>query len=251
MLINTVVLFLRDMLPIGLLISLLLAMPGITVKPLLLRVAVTFTVALAIYSYLSHISQLAEGTGFELLKVAFFIGAWIGICAIARVSNDQLHSEHWGLNLLLLGIGIPNSLHFMVYFFSALSSHTDSKLLIGSILGLGISTSIAILLHIFLSTLLKHKLTFHITTWFVAAQTAGIATLLEQIDILPTPHQAWSTTQLVSDESEYGHLLNALLGYEATPSVSYLCVFFIALVTPYLIRRFTASTVYAIDKEAS
>ncbi|MBU2977392.1 FTR1 family iron permease [Alteromonas sp. C1M14] len=251
MLINTVVLFLRDMLPIGLLISLLLAMPGISIKPLLWRLTITLAVALAIYNYLSLISQFAQGTGFELLKVAFFAGAWLGMCAMAWMSHHQGFARHWGLNLLVLGIGVPNSLHFMVYFFSALSSYTDSKLLIGSILGLGISSSIAILLHVVLFTLLKQKFTFPITTWFVAAQTAGIATLFEQIDLLPAPVQAWDTSQLLSDESEYGHLLNALFGYEATPSISYLCVFFIALLLPYVIRHLTPLSVRSIDKEAS
>jgi high-affinity iron transporter len=185
------------------------------------------------YSYLGVISQLAEGAGFELLKSLLLVTAWIGICTLVIFPLSRCYLVSVGITLLVLGIGLPNSLHFMVYFVSELSRNSDSTLLfLGTTIGLGISISIAILLNIALTHFLSHKATFFFTTVFVAAQVANIALLLEQIDILPTPQQVWDSSQIINDNSEYGHLLNALIGYEATPSMSYIMLFIFTLVVP-------------------
>ncbi|MBO7922832.1 FTR1 family iron permease [Alteromonas sp. KS69] len=233
MLINTVVLFLRDTLPIFLLLSVLLALPGVSRLSLVWRIASLLVTAAMTYSYLGVISQLAEGAGFELLKSLLLVTAWIGICTLVIFPLSRCYLVSVGITLLVLGIGLPNSLHFMVYFVSELSRNSDSTLLfLGTTIGLGISISIAILLNIALTHFLSHKATFFFTTVFVAAQVANIALLLEQIDILPTPQQVWDSSQIINDNSEYGHLLNALIGYEATPSMSYIMLFIFTLVVP-------------------
>ena len=233
MLINTVVLILRDTLPIFLLLSVLLALPGVSRLSLVWRIASLLVTAAMTYSYLGVISRLAEGAGFELLKSLLLVTAWIGICTLVIFPLSRCYLVSVGITLLVLGIGLPNSLHFMVYFVSELSRNSDSTLLfLGTTIGLGISISIAILLNIALTHFLSHKATFFFTTVFVAAQVANIALLLEQIDILPTPQQVWDSSQIINDNSEYGHLLNALIGYEATPSMSYIMLFIFTLVVP-------------------
>ena len=233
MLINTVVLFLRDTLPIFLLLSVLLALPGVSRLSLVWRIASLLVTAAMTYSYLGVISQLAEGAGFELLKSLLLVTAWIGICTLVIFPLSRCYLVSVGITLLVLGIGLPNSLHFMVYFVSELSRNSDSTLLfLGTTIGLGISISIAILLNIALTHFVSHKATFCFTTLFVAAQVANIALLLEQIDIFPAPQQVWDSSQIINDNSEYGHLLNALIGYEATPSMSYIMLFIFTLVVP-------------------
>jgi len=113
-------------------------------------------------------------------------------------------------------------------------------LLLGTIIGLGISISIAILLNILLTHFVSKRATYFFATTFVAAQTANIALLLEQTDTFPSPRQLWDSSTIISDNSEYGHLLNSLVGYEATPSMSYLLVFFFALIVPNLIAFFSS-----------
>jgi len=215
------------------LLSVLLALPGVSRLSLVWRIASLLVTAAMTYSYLGVISQLAEGAGFELLKSLLLVTAWIGICTLVIFPLSRCYLVSVGITLLVLGIGLPNSLHFMVYFVSELSRNSDSTLLfLGTTIGLGISISIAILLNIALTHFLSHKATFFFTTVFVAAQVANIALLLEQIDILPTPQQVWDSSQIINDNSEYGHLLNALIGYEATPSMSYIMLFIFTLVVP-------------------
>ncbi|AMJ95122.1 FTR1 family iron permease [Alteromonas stellipolaris] len=233
MLINTVVLFLRDTLPIFLLLSLLIALPSVSRFSLMWRIVLLLVIAVISYSYLGLISQMAEGAGFEILKSLLLVSAWIGICVLVICPFSKRNLNSMGITLLMLGIGLPNSLHFMVYFVSELSHNSDSTLLfLGTTIGLGISISIAILLNIALTHFVSQKATFRFTTLFVAAQVANVALLLEQIDIFPTPHQVWDSSHFISDKSEYGHLLNALIGYEATPSMSYVMLFLFTLAVP-------------------
>ncbi|GEA07656.1 hypothetical protein KUL42_24170 [Alteromonas sp. KUL42] len=237
MLINTVVLFLRDTLPIFLLISVLLALPSVSRWSLIWRVAVLAVISFVLYLQLGPISQLAEGAGFELLKSALFFVAWLGMCMIALPVLTTHRRFNIGVSLLMLGICLPNSLHFLVYFVSQLARSSDSSLLLlGTTIGLGICISIAILLNIVLTNFVSVRVMYFIMPLFVAAQVANIALLLEQTDVFPAPHLLWDSSNIISDNSEYGHLFNALFGYEATPSLSYLCVFCFALIVPIALR---------------
>ncbi|MBT3133702.1 FTR1 family iron permease [Alteromonas sp. ALT199] len=241
MLINTVVLFLRDTLPIFLLISVLLALPRVSTLAISWRVLLLVLLAVFTYTQLGLVSQLSEGAGFEYLKSILFFIAWFGMCFIALLPSRLSNRFSLGLTLLVIGIGLPNSLHFLVYFVSEISRNGDSTLLLlGTIIGLGISISIAILLNILLTHFISMRATYFFATTFVAAQTASIALLLEQTDTFPSPRQLWDSSEIISDNSEYGHLLNSLMGYEATPSASYLLVFFFALVVPNLITFFSS-----------
>ena len=241
MLINSVVLFLRDMLPIFLLISVLISLPSVSLFSLLWRLAILLIISTTTYSMLGLISQQAEGAGFELLKSLFLFLAWLGICMISFPLRSRHKLYSLGITLVVLGIGLSNSFHFMVYFVSGVSQNSDTSLLIlGTTIGLGISISIAILLNIMLTHFIGPKATFCFTTLFVAAQVANVAILLEQIDILPAPQQLWDSSHIISDNSEYGHLLNALVGYEATPSLSYILIFIWCLTVPnviYFLKR--------------
>ena len=241
MLINTVVLFLRDTLPIFLLISVLLALPRVSTLAVAWRVFLLVLLAVFTYPQLGLVSQLSEGAGFEYLKSILFFIAWLGMCLVVLLPSRMSNRFSLGLTLLIIGIGLPNSLHFLVYFVSELSRNSDSTLLLlGTIIGLGISISIAILLNILLTHFVSKRATYFFATTFVAAQTANIALLLEQTDTFPSPRQLWDSSTIISDNSEYGHLLNSLVGYEATPSTNYLLVFFFALIVPNLIAFFSS-----------
>jgi len=252
MLINTVVLFLRDTLPIFLLFSVLLALPRVSTVTILWRLLALALIATLAYPKLGVVSEFHEGAGFELLKSILFFIAWLGMCCLALLPPARSLAFSVGVSFLVLGIGLPNSLHFLVYFISELSRSSDSTLLLlGTTIGLGISISIAILLNVFLTHFVNLKTTYIFISVFVAAQAANIALLLEQTDTFPSPTQLWDSSGIISDNSEYGHLLNALVGYEATPSLSYMIVFFIALVVPNVIALFCVRQRSISFKEAA
>ena len=107
MLINTVVLFLRDTLPIFLLISVLLALPRVSAVTLLWRLFALIFIALLTYPKLGVVSEFYEGAGFELLKTLLFFIAWIGMCFLASYGTSNSSLLSIGISLLVLGIGLP------------------------------------------------------------------------------------------------------------------------------------------------
>lgn len=228
--INTVVLFLRDTLPIFLLLSLLFSL-NVSAKPLAIRISVAAIISTICYLNIGIIAQTMNGSGFELLKVCCLLLSWIGFCLYISTLAPST-----GLWLMVVGVCLPATLHFLIYFVSSWALHAnDNGLLMGSIIGLGISCSVAILLNIALTTLVSLRTTRIMTTLFFAGQVASLSNLLEQIDFLVAPIHSWDTSHFISDSSEYGHLLNALVGYEATPSLSYLFIYFLALLIPFLL----------------
>ena len=116
MLINTVVLFLRDTLPIFLLISVLLALPRVSTLAVAWRVLLLVLLAVFTYPKLGLVSQLSEGAGFEYLTSILFFIAWLGMCLVVLLPSRISNRFSLGLTLLVIGIGLPNSLHFLVYF---------------------------------------------------------------------------------------------------------------------------------------
>lgn len=83
------------------------------------------------------------------------------MCLVVLLPSRISNRFSLGLTLLVIGIGLPNSLHFLVYFVSELSRNSDSTLLLlGTIIGLGISISIAILLNILLTHFVSMRATY-------------------------------------------------------------------------------------------
>ena len=56
-----------------------------------------------------------------------------------------------------------------------------------------------------------------------ARQISMAVAILIQTDVLAPGAVLWDSQQWIQEQSEYGYFLNALLGYEATPSVTLLC----------------------------
>ena len=108
------------------------------------------------------------------------------------------------------------------------------SLVMGSIIGLGISLSLSILLHAMVNSIRYSLPKLIVLCVFCAGQFAGIVTLLEQIDYLNVSARLWNSSTWVADGSEYGHLLNVLFGYEATPSSAYMIAYLTAVFLPTL-----------------
>lgn len=238
MLINTVILFIRDTLPIFLLIALLRPILSQTRNALFLTVLIILILTAVIYARLDSIHQWGDGVGFELLKIACTGLSWIALCLLlimTHVSGWSRIALHF---VLLAGVVIPSSLHFVIYSTAYWSAQTQwFGLLTGTVIGLGISLSIATLLNLLLSLLAHHRLRLMLLFTFFAGQAAGITVMLEQIDYLPNSFRIWDTSAIVADASEYGHLLNVLIGYEATPSLSYVVVYLFCLTLPLVLAQ--------------
>lgn len=255
MLINTVILFLHDALPIFVLSGLLLGQVVVAKRLLFASFLSGLVCSLIIIQQVDAIGEMFAGTGLELSFWALHLLLYglvllLGFELFVR-PKGLLKQHRSGLVFLLLSvIIIAKGSNFLLYFNGYLSQQNALQaMLIGTLLGLGICLSIAILLYFF-TAWLKRQIG-PIAAWilvlvFAVGQLVDSFNLLVQVDLISEAQAIWDSQWLVDNESEYGHLFNVLFGYTATPTLlqisSYIALILLPLLTRYGWVRLVAQT---------
>jgi len=248
MLINTVLLFLQNALPIFIITVLLLlrfsseTINKPSVKWLALSLILVVTLAVILSYFLESISQAVDGKGIELfLSSGFLLVYFFSIILFVHKNSNRETAIKIQLALIMfLIIGCLNGAHFILYFTSYWSKAQQvQSMLIGLILGGGICLSIAILFYFLLKYADRR---FHPNTssyfllFFTIGQLMHAIVLLQQIDILPSSQSLWDSGQFIAENSELGRLLTVLFGYETTPSLLQFITYAIAFIIPVIIN---------------
>jgi len=267
MLINTVILFLESALPIFIITALLLIrftgvynsqqhnsyLAQLQLNSWLYQGGVLSLVMIYILSYnMADITQLLSGMGAEIIFAV--LGLLIYLCCAAmfikelqQSNNDWKEKQYIKQTLALVIIFIVFSLNgtdFNIYL-NVLWAQTAQleSLIMGMVLGAGISISIAILLY-FILLYFDERISFNISRYilllFAVGQLNKATSLLEQVDLLPNGRIVWNSQNILSEDSEFGHFFTALLGYEATPSLMQLSLYVISLLVPIILARVLA-----------
>ncbi|PCH95301.1 MAG: hypothetical protein COB83_09170 [Gammaproteobacteria bacterium] len=267
MLINSVILFLQDALPVFLITALLLLrfigltnQQGLTSylgqlrhkKWLYQAIIFALVMIFILTKNMAVITQKFSGMGAEVIFSVAELVVYLCCTVIFIVDmknsnnnwpNNQRLKEKLALVILFMVLSL-NGTHFNIYLngFWAQTEQLES-LVIGMILGAGICISIAILLYFTLQYCDENicvNTSRYILLFFAVGQLIQATSLLEQVDLLPNGQIVWNSQQLLSENSELGYLLTALFGYEATPSTMQLALYSIALLIPIIIARFLA-----------
>ncbi|PKI17904.1 hypothetical protein [Colwellia sp. 12G3] len=219
MLINTVLVFLQNILPIFVVFSLLFAQQGARVQlsnqtstPLryqknnkptylpVLKLVKTTIVGLIIVGLFSHympgLSQLFDGTGLDIFFSILFSFIYIFIvisfllnrASVHKLNKNQIFNQmqtYMSLGILLLVLCVHGS-YFSLYVMSLTISNAVidtlySGIVIGVIIGTGICLSIAILLYFILITFDK-KLKGKVICYFLLL--FGVAQLMQGLQLL-------------------------------------------------------------------
>lgn len=227
MLTNTVVLFLRDLLPMFIMFAYLSCVYECLIeRPLQVTVLVAsaFLFSIVVLFQYEYISDLAEGTGIEWLKMIFASLAFICFlfAQLATFTSFKLQLIRLA-SFLLLVIHINSFLlYFTIYF-----ANTDIlvELVIGCAIGIGICVSFYFLFSFILHELWRSSfwvLVLVLWSLFVANQFSFVADITHQIDLIHFGSQSLSNfSHWLNEESEYGFIFKALTGYDATPSILY------------------------------
>lgn len=236
MLINTVILLLRDALPLFVVISLLWTQLSFNRLWLVISLTLGFFMIMFLVGQLSFIGTRFDGAGVELLM--FFIhlanyclALFLAYQLTTKLPNKRLIIFTGGclVALTLINKGTSFTVYFSGYF-----QQIDAlqPLLIGMFLGLGICLSLMVLIY-FLVVWLDAKLSQPIGTMAILIYTIGQLTnalpLLVQVDVISSSATIWDSKHILSNQSEFGQLFNVLFGYQATPSFNQLILYIFAL----------------------
>lgn len=232
MLVNSVIIVLREVLEAALLISVLLALSRwLQLGQRWLGTALAIGVAGAfVYArLLTPVTELFDGVGQELTNAGMQLGVFVSlIIVVFQVARRRAGTRH-DSKVLPVAMAAAVTLataqegsEIIIYvsgflrldeFFSAVS--------IGSVAGAGIGFSIGVLFYYLLLALPEQRsLRISLVLLGLAAANMCIqaTSLLIQADWLPATQPLWDTSNWIHEGSLPGQLLYALVGYEATPS---------------------------------
>ncbi|TXS96673.1 hypothetical protein FV139_04165 [Parahaliea maris] len=230
MLINSVILVLREVLEAAILVTALLALARVIQLGFnWLWPAAVASVAgvIGLASALGPLTDMLDGTGQEVTNAALQIGVFFVVCAVILDTRERSDGRHYSAftgPLMALAVALAvtregSEVLLYVRGFAAVESYRQAVLL-GSALGAGIGVSAGTLCYWALVTR-PGRLAYRLCLASLCLLGAGMVMqgvmLLEQAGWLLNVDPVWNSSWLVSEESVTGELLYAVLGYEATP----------------------------------
>lgn len=248
MLTNSIILFLRDLLPVFIMLAysqvLFVSLPKQR-KFTLQLVATILLFSVAIYGLYENISELADGSGLEIFQVVTLVLGYLLLIVCIVLSRSNVLTQMTS-SLLTTGAALICSTHvsslflFLNIYFS--NQQNIAELVVGCAMGLGISLSFYFLLVFVMQELVntkfKHTLMLLFAV-FLAGQISVTVDLLQQIDVLNIGVVTlFDISTWISESSEYGYLLKALFGFDTSPTLAYTCILgFIFALTFILLLR--------------
>lgn len=243
MLINTVILFLRDALPIFIVFALLMSLFEQKIKLslwLYLSLAVGITLAFILLTNINWVSELFGGTGHETLTALLICISYVMVISLVLIAeNDETSNLQLSALLIITGAlsVITNGTDFLI-FLTGFWFITDNatSLSLGIILGSGICFSISVLIYFLMHDLQERfskRIIQAILILYSAGQLGKVTILLAQADLLATTAIAWNTDGFISDSKELGHLLSSLIGYESSPTYLHVGLYLMAISIPF------------------
>lgn len=242
MLLDTVIIILREVLEASLLAGLLLAVSQMTGqgKRWIFGSLVFGVTGAAIYAAnLNWISEQFDYRGQEitncLLQIMIFLLAANVIARSHLVRMGKPGAP--GLRIAMgavIALAIIREFSEILLYLQGFANNQGQlyPVLAGSIIGAAIGLSIGVVFYYgFTFRSGNRSLSFCLLTlmFVVAGIVAQVAPMLQQIDLLPVTSPVWDSSAQLQEDSVTGQLLYAVLGYEATPSAWHLAFYLLAL----------------------
>ncbi len=234
MLINSVIIILREVLEAALMVSVLLAVSRILqLNPRWMwgAMLVGVTGAAAYGHYLGAISELFDGVGQELLNASLQF-AVLGLLAmviflVARQRGQRCEGYTVLPKLMAMAVALAitrEGAEILIYV-SGFWQMSDflSSVGVGSLAGAAIGCSVGVLFYYLLLAISPDRALFTslvllgLAASGMSAQAMG---LLIQADWVTVASPIWDSSRFIAEDSPPGQLLYALIGYEASPSVA-------------------------------
>jgi high-affinity iron transporter len=259
MLINFVILFIKDLLPIFILlcfVSTCVAPKNISLIKCNITLVLSFIGIYLTFYFLSSMSELFDGLGIEVIEAIELLIIYFCLLFSSSylITQDKLTTAQ--CNSIIMAIVLfttINASQFIVFIDSYIvNSESIRNVFIGLAIGFGICLSFSALLYFSLLWLMRtrsHFIIYLMWALFLSGHVSQIINLLQQVDIIESSGVLWDSSNMVKDSSEYGHLLNSLFGYEARPSSEFIMLYTASLLIfiSYFIFVFLSKRQCSID----
>jgi len=249
MLINTIILFLRDALPIFVITTILISLlhqQGIKKPWYAIAVFSSVLLSLFLLTTIDDISQTFDDTGREwLYAFSYIVCYFLSLILLSQLvaANGKMRPRKYimisACAIALMAILMTlNGANFLIYITGFWYQTNASNVLItGVILGAGICASIAVLLYFFMAFFQRYcRIVREI---FLILFSTGLlmkaSNLLIQIDVLPSDSFLWDANHIIAENAELGHLLTAFWGYDATPTMLQLWLYLSAIMLAFIV----------------
>lgn len=244
MFLSAVVLVLQEMLEAALLISVMLAFTflfqqlwatsfNLSHRWAYYSCALGFVGAALFAYYTPTISIWFDYVGQEIVNAVIHSVSFLMIMAIAFIAplasldkNSRLRSNLIGSCMIgVVFFSIVREGSEVMLYIQGITSEPEnvSPVFLGGLLGAGIGFSTGVLLYyalVSLNRILAFRVGLVLLCLIAGNMAAQVAQLLNQADWLPYTPALWDSSSVISESSVFGHLLYALVGYEATPSAA-------------------------------
>ncbi len=226
MLLNTVIILLREVLEAAVIVSIFLAFARLYQVPVRILWWVPILSLFGLFTYVMNIELITDaldGVGQEVLNASLQFIIYI-VLVLFSITIMVPKWRHWVGSCMILAMTlafIREGAEIVLYLQGFLSAPTGMlSIFLGSLIGLGIGLSIGVLIYYLLisrNTQGFPWMGFALLFLIAGGMIMQTTQLLIQADWLPSQAAAWDSGHLIAENSITGQLLYALLGYEATP----------------------------------
>lgn len=240
MLLDAIIIVLRETIEAGVLISLLLSMANrqhYSARWLWLGLLGGTLGALAYAGSAATIATWLDYVGLEVFNASLQYLIWAALLVlIAMMSQSATRQWRWlrGLMALIVMLALTREGAEVLIFYSGflVTESALSKPLTSGFVGLMIGMSVGALCYYLLMALragLALRWQLGLLTLVAAGMVMQATQLLIQADWLPTAMPLWNSSALLEESSVAGTLAYAVFGYEATPTLLEVTLYLLAL----------------------
>jgi len=230
MLLDIIILVLRETLEAGALISVLLCISTqhkFSVRWLYLGLVVGTACATIYANNFSAISEWFDYAGQEVVNALMQLGIYLCLLFVALWLVFQSNWNHRlvkAVFALIVVLVITRELAEMVIFYTGFLQSNDAleKAVTSGFVGLMIGISFGVICYVAInswSPALSKKIQVAALSLIAAGMVVQAVQLLMQVDWISSTEVVWDSNWILAESSTFGQMIYAVFGYEATPTL--------------------------------
>ena len=230
MLLNAVIIILREVIEASLIISIFMAFCqrfNISRRWLLVALPLGLSIATVYAVNISIVSNWLDGVGQEVINAGIHAMVYLVLLMFLSFAMTIKTDQYKNIIIWIMVTGVTfasiregSEIILYIHGFIAIPELLQ-PILLGSAIGAGIGLSVGVLFYYLLVNLsVNHgaKLGIVLSLCVAGGMVLQSTQLLSQADWIVSQYPIWDTSMWISERSVIGQLLYALIGYEATPT---------------------------------